>query len=55
MRVVGGKPLTGGKINSFGDHRIAMSMAIAALGATKEIEIMDACNQLDKKQLCRNQ
>jgi len=41
MRIVGGKILRGGKVNSFGDHRIAMSMAIAALGSATEVEIKD--------------
>jgi len=41
MRITGGKALHGGEVNSFGDHRIAMSMAIAALGADAEIKIMD--------------
>jgi len=41
MRVTGGKPLSGGTVNSFGDHRIAMSMAIAALRAEGEILIED--------------
>lgn len=42
MRVVGGKAINGGEVNSFGDHRIAMSMAVAALGATADIKIVDA-------------
>ena len=34
LRIVGGKPLqTGAICNSFADHRIAMSMTIAALAA----------------------
>ena len=46
MRIVGGKPLCGGEVNSFGDHRIAMSMAIAALNATSELKILDsACTE----------
>ena len=46
MRIVGGKVLSGEKVNSFGDHRIAMSMAIAALGSTAEVEILDtACTE----------
>ncbi len=44
MRIVGGKPLHGGKIDSCGDHRIAMSMAVAALRASSVVEITDtAC------------
>lgn len=42
MRVVGGSTINGGEVNSFGDHRIAMSMAIAALGASADIKIVDA-------------
>ncbi|SEA09395.1 3-phosphoshikimate 1-carboxyvinyltransferase [Desulfuromusa kysingii] len=46
MRIVGGRRLTGGEVNSCGDHRIAMSMAIAALGATTAIKIVDtACTE----------
>jgi 3-phosphoshikimate 1-carboxyvinyltransferase len=44
MRITGGGVLRGGKVNSFGDHRIAMSMAVAALRATGEVVIEDtAC------------
>ena len=42
MQITGGQPLHGGKVNSFGDHRIAMSMAVAALCADAEVEIEDA-------------
>ena len=46
MRIVGGESLSGGEVNSFGDHRIAMSMAIAALGTTSEIAVLDtACTE----------
>ena len=41
MRIIGGKPLAGGTVNSFGDHRIAMSMAVAALRAAGEVIIED--------------
>ncbi|NOQ52671.1 MAG: 3-phosphoshikimate 1-carboxyvinyltransferase [Desulfuromonadaceae bacterium] len=41
MQITGGQPLQGGKVNSFGDHRIAMSMAVAALCANAEVEIED--------------
>ncbi len=34
--------LKGAKINSFGDHRIAMAFSVAALFATGETEIIDA-------------
>ncbi|MDX2493627.1 MAG: 3-phosphoshikimate 1-carboxyvinyltransferase [Desulfuromusa sp.] len=46
MRIVGGKLLRGGEVNSFGDHRIAMSMSIAALAAAGETKILDtACTE----------
>jgi len=46
MQIVGGKLLRGGEVNSFGDHRIAMSMAIAALVAAGESTILDtACTE----------
>lgn len=41
MRVTGGQPLSGGTVNSCGDHRIAMSMAVAALQAGGELRIED--------------
>lgn len=41
MRIVGGSPLQGGEVDSFGDHRIAMSMAVAALSAEAEVTIKD--------------
>lgn len=40
--VRGGNPFQGGKVSSFGDHRLAMAMAIAALGAEGEVEIEGA-------------
>ncbi len=43
MRIVGGQ-LTGGVVESHGDHRIAMSFAIAALRANGEIRILDCAN-----------
>ena len=46
MKIVGGKGLSGGQIDSFGDHRIAMSMAIAALNSAVPVEILDtACTE----------
>lgn len=33
VRIKGGRPLRGAKVSSFGDHRTAMSMLIAGLGA----------------------
>jgi len=41
MRVTGGAQLSGGTVNSFGDHRIAMSMAVAGLVADGEVLIED--------------
>ena len=44
MIVPGGATFSGGQIDSHGDHRIAMSMAVAALRATAEVQIDDtAC------------
>jgi len=34
MEIVGGTALSGAEVDSFTDHRIAMSLAIAALNAT---------------------
>lgn len=47
MRIEGQDRLAGGqKVSSYGDHRIAMSLAIAALRAEKEVEISDtACTE----------
>ncbi|MGH8583450.1 MAG: 3-phosphoshikimate 1-carboxyvinyltransferase [Gammaproteobacteria bacterium] len=45
IRVVGGRP-GGGRIESAGDHRVAMSFAIAALRAATPIEIED-CENID--------
>ena len=44
MRIVGGRPIGGGTIDSRGDHRIAMAFAIASLRATATIEILDTAN-----------
>ncbi len=44
MRIEGGDGVRGGKVASHGDHRIAMSMAVAALRASGEVTIADtAC------------
>ncbi len=44
MIIRGGKPLKGARLPSYGDHRIAMSFAIAGLFATRETIIEDvAC------------
>jgi 3-phosphoshikimate 1-carboxyvinyltransferase len=40
--IEGGAPLRGAAVKSFGDHRIAMAMAIAGLSAEGETEIADA-------------
>lgn len=42
--LITGGPIRGGRVNSFGDHRIAMAFAIAALGAENLIEIEDCAN-----------
>lgn len=43
MVVVGGR-ITGGRVNSFGDHRIAMAFSMAALRADGTIVIEDCAN-----------
>jgi 5-enolpyruvylshikimate-3-phosphate synthase len=40
----GAEGLTGGTIDSRGDHRIAMAFAVAALRASAPIEILDVAN-----------
>lgn len=42
LRIHGGYPLQGAYCQSFGDHRIAMALAVAALGAKGETIIEDA-------------
>lgn len=42
MVIRGGKPLHGGNLNSYLDHRIAMSFAVAALVADGETHMKDA-------------
>ena len=42
MIIHGGKPLHGAEINSYLDHRIAMSFAVAGLIADGETEITNA-------------
>ncbi|MGI6588347.1 MAG: 3-phosphoshikimate 1-carboxyvinyltransferase [Peptococcia bacterium] len=42
LRIQGGAPLRGAFCRSFGDHRIAMALAIAALGAKGETMINNA-------------
>ena len=41
MSIIGGEQFCGGSVNSCGDHRIAMSSAIAALRAKAPISIED--------------
>ena len=43
LRIEGG-PLRGGTVDSGGDHRVAMSFAIAALRASGPLEILDVAN-----------
>ncbi len=46
MAITGGKPLKGARMQSFGDHRIAMAFAVAGLFASGETIIEDtACVQ----------
>ncbi len=42
LAIEGGRPLHGAAVRSHGDHRIAMSLAIAALGAEGATELADA-------------
>ena len=42
FRITGPQKLHGANVRTFGDHRIAMSMAIAALGASSPVVIDDA-------------
>ena len=47
MRIEGrgeGPAFSGGEVDSFGDHRIAMSFAVASLRAAKAISIRDVAN-----------
>lgn len=39
MIIRGGKPLTGGKVDSHGDHRIGMALVIASLCANGPVEL----------------
>ena len=46
MIIVGREQLCGGTVTSYGDHRIAMSCAVAALAAAGPVEIADtACTE----------
>ena len=42
LKIPGGQKLHGAEINSFGDHRIAMAFAVAALRADGETRIQRA-------------
>jgi 3-phosphoshikimate 1-carboxyvinyltransferase len=42
LTVVGGRPLTGGSVCVFGDHRIAMSAAVLANYCASPVTIDDA-------------
>jgi 3-phosphoshikimate 1-carboxyvinyltransferase len=42
--VIEGGPIAGGSVESHGDHRIAMSFAVAALRATADITINNCAN-----------
>ena len=42
MEIHGGKPLKGAVLDSYMDHRIAMSFAVAGMAADGETEILDA-------------
>ncbi len=46
MRIRGRSTLTGGRIDSHGDHRVAMAFAMASLRADGEIHIRD-CNNIN--------
>jgi len=44
LTINGGKPLTGGRVETFGDHRIAMSAAVAAVLTNAPLTLSDtAC------------
>ena len=46
MRIKGGRPVRGGTVNSYGDHRVAMAMAVLALHAAGAVRIINtACVQ----------
>lgn len=42
--VITGGEITGGQVNSHGDHRVAMSFAMAALAAKGDVAILDCAN-----------
>lgn len=40
LLIHGGKPLAGGRVDTFGDHRIAMAAAVAATVCTAPVEVL---------------
>ena len=42
MKIHGGSGLRGGQVEAHGDHRIAMALGVAALGAEGPVHIADA-------------
>lgn len=42
--IIDGGPIHGGRVDSHGDHRIAMSFSVASLRATGDIQITDCAN-----------
>lgn len=42
LSVIGGRPLTGGRVRTFGDHRIAMAAAVLATYAAAPVIVDDA-------------
>jgi 3-phosphoshikimate 1-carboxyvinyltransferase len=42
LRIIGGRPLRAARCHSYGDHRVAMTMAIAGLVAEGETQVEDA-------------
>jgi len=42
LEITGGAPLTGATVRSHGDHRVAMSLAVAALGSAGQMVVQEA-------------
>jgi 3-phosphoshikimate 1-carboxyvinyltransferase len=42
FRIFGGRPVAGGKVFSHSDHRLAMSLAVAGMGAQSQVEVEHA-------------
>lgn len=61
MAIEGGTPLKGAAVESHGDHRVAMALAVAGLAAPGETEVRDTSNVAtsypgffaDLKELCK--